>query len=81
MVFIILVKFLFRYAKYYRENGTEYRTLFKAYGIKFIMSVTGEAGKFNAEPFFINIGSGMALLSIVSVKIENSVVLRSDHLS
>ncbi|XP_071180604.1 P2X purinoceptor 4-like isoform X1 [Mytilus edulis] len=57
----------FRYAKYYKENDVEFRTLFKAYGIKFILSVTGEAGKFNFEPFMINVGSGLALLSIATV--------------
>ncbi|XP_052073580.1 P2X purinoceptor 4-like isoform X2 [Mytilus californianus] len=57
----------FRYAKYYKENDTEYRTLYKAFGIKFILSVTGEAGKFNLEPFLINVGSGIGLLGIATV--------------
>ncbi|XP_063448931.1 P2X purinoceptor 4-like isoform X3 [Mytilus trossulus] len=57
----------FRYAKYYKENDTEYRTLFKAFGIKFILSVTGEAGKFNLEPFLINVGSGLAILGMATV--------------
>ncbi|VDI51645.1 P2X purinoceptor 4 [Mytilus galloprovincialis] len=57
----------FRYAKYYKENDVEYRTLFKAFGIKFILSVTGEAGKFNLEPFLINVGSGLAILGMATV--------------
>ncbi|OPL33349.1 p2x 4 purinoceptor, partial [Mytilus galloprovincialis] len=57
----------FRYAKYYKENDKEYRTLFKAFGIKFILSVTGEAGKFNLEPFLINVGSGLAILGMATV--------------
>lgn len=59
--------FIYRYAKYYKENDVEYRTLFKAFGIKFILSVTGEAGKFNLEPFLINVGSGLAILGMVSI--------------
>ena len=58
----------FRYAKYFRENETEYRRLIKAFGVKYILSVTGQAGKFNLVPLLTNIGSGMALLGIVSIK-------------
>uniref|UniRef100_A0A8C9GCI7 P2X purinoceptor n=1 Tax=Pavo cristatus TaxID=9049 RepID=A0A8C9GCI7_PAVCR len=53
----------FRFAKYYRDaEGTEYRTLFKAYGIRFDVMVNGKAGKFNIIPTVINIGSGLALM-------------------
>ncbi|XP_063811900.1 P2X purinoceptor 5 isoform X1 [Pseudophryne corroboree] len=53
----------FRYAKYYRDiNGTDYRTLIKAYGIRFDIMVNGKAGKFNIIPTIINIGSGLALM-------------------
>ncbi|KAG5849625.1 hypothetical protein ANANG_G00112920 [Anguilla anguilla] len=45
----------FRYAKYYKmENGTEYRTLLKAYAIRFDVLVNGNAGKFNMIPTLIN---------------------------
>lgn len=58
----------FRYAKYYKsDNGTESRTLYKVFGIKFVVTVTGTAGKFDAEPLFMNIGSGLALLSIATI--------------
>ncbi|CAC5361215.1 P2RX4 [Mytilus coruscus] len=72
----------FRYAKYYKENDTEYRTLFKAFGIKFILSVTGEAGKFNFEPFLINVGSGIGLLGIATVLCDIAVLyfLKARHL-
>ncbi|KAM3936376.1 P2X purinoceptor 5 isoform 3-T3 [Leptodactylus fuscus] len=53
----------FRYAKYYRDaNGSDYRTLIKAYGIRFDIMVNGKAGKFNIIPTIINIGSGLALM-------------------
>ncbi|XP_056008746.1 P2X purinoceptor 4-like isoform X2 [Ostrea edulis] len=58
----------FRYSKNFKfENGTEYRTLYKAFGIKFVISVSGQARKFAPVPFFTNIGSGLALLSIATV--------------
>ncbi|NXV77021.1 P2RX4 protein, partial [Atlantisia rogersi] len=55
----------FRFAKYYREsNGTESRTLVKAYGIRFDIIVFGKAGKFDVIPTMINIGSGLALFGV-----------------
>uniref|UniRef100_H2ZVW8 P2X purinoceptor n=1 Tax=Latimeria chalumnae TaxID=7897 RepID=H2ZVW8_LATCH len=52
-----------RFASYYQDaNGTDYRTLTKAYGIRFDIIVNGKAGKFNIVPTMINIGSGLALL-------------------
>jgi len=50
----------------YESNGTLYRDLFKAYGIRFIIKVSGEAGKFAVVPLLLNIGSGVGLLAIVS---------------
>jgi len=50
----------------YEINGTLYRDLFKAYGIRFIIKVSGEAGKFAIVPLLLNIGSGVGLLAIVS---------------
>ncbi|CAH1232931.1 P2RX4 [Branchiostoma lanceolatum] len=57
----------FRYARYYRENGTDYRTLIKAYGIRFDVVVSGKAGKFNIIPLTMNIGSGLALLGVATI--------------
>ncbi|XP_028353976.1 P2X purinoceptor 5 isoform X1 [Physeter macrocephalus] len=57
----------FRFAKYYRDAaGVELRTLFKAYGIRFDVMVNGKAGKFNIIPTVINVGSGVALMGVVS---------------
>ncbi|XP_078235282.1 P2X purinoceptor 5 isoform X1 [Pogona vitticeps] len=53
----------FRFAKYYRDSSdVDFRTLIKAYGIRFDVMVNGKAGKFNIIPTIINIGSGLALM-------------------
>jgi len=51
----------------YERDGKLYRDLFKAYGIRFIIKVSGEAGKFAIVPLLLNIGSGIGLLAIVSI--------------
>ena len=40
----------FRYANYFVENNTLHRTLFKAYGIRFLIMVYGEV----MDYFFLN---------------------------
>ncbi|KAM9596570.1 P2X purinoceptor 5 isoform 2-T2 [Trichechus inunguis] len=53
----------FRFAKYYRDaSGVEFRTLMKAYGIRFDVMVNGKAGKFSIIPTVINVSSGVALM-------------------
>ena len=54
----------FRHADYFSNNN---RTLFKSYGILFVVDVQGQAGKFNLIPFFLNVGAGLALLGIATV--------------
>jgi len=49
----------FRYAHYHSENQ---RTLYKAYGIRFVIVVHGRGGRFSFVPFLLNVGSGLALL-------------------
>ena len=56
----------FRYANYYYVNATQKRDLIKATGIRFIIKVNGEAGKFSVVPLLLNLGSGLGLLAIVS---------------
>uniref|UniRef100_A0A8C6FWG6 Purinergic receptor P2X 4 n=1 Tax=Moschus moschiferus TaxID=68415 RepID=A0A8C6FWG6_MOSMO len=57
-----------KFAKYYSDpNGTEHRTLIKAYGIRFDIIVFGKAGKFDIIPTMINIGSGLAILGVATV--------------
>lgn len=66
--------FNFRYANKYLHNGTEYRILYKAYGIRFIINVSGTGGKFNIIPLMLTIGAGFGLMSI-SVLIADCVML------
>ena len=54
--------FNFRFSKHYYNNSVEYRRLFKAFGLRFIIQVDSRAGKFNFIPLFISIGSGIGLL-------------------
>ncbi|KAL8558176.1 hypothetical protein ACOMHN_064995 [Nucella lapillus] len=70
--------FNFRYADHYKiENGTlSARTLYKAYGIRFIMTMQGKAGKISPIPLLLNIASGLALLSIMIL--SNSKPPRQD---
>ncbi|CAB1325451.1 unnamed protein product [Coregonus sp. 'balchen'] len=63
----------FRFAKYYKmENGTDFRTLHKAFAIRFDILVTGLARKFNTVPTLINlvaaftsVGLGTVLCDII----------------
>lgn len=63
----------FRFAKYFKmDNGTDYRTLIKAYAIRFDVLVNGNAGKFDMIPTLINmvaaftsVGVGTVLCDII----------------
>jgi len=46
---------------------TQYRDLFKVYGIRFLYLITGKGGKFDIVPLLLNLGSGLALLGIATV--------------
>ncbi|MBN3311765.1 P2RX3 protein, partial [Atractosteus spatula] len=60
--------FCCQYAKYYKmENGTEYRTLLKAYAIRFDVLVYGNAGKFNMIPTLINIVAAFTSVGVGTV--------------
>uniref|UniRef100_A0A1I8F8P0 ATP receptor n=1 Tax=Macrostomum lignano TaxID=282301 RepID=A0A1I8F8P0_9PLAT len=57
----------FRHAYHYVEDGIHKRTLVKAFGIQFFISVTGRGGKFDILNFTMNLGSGLALLTLATV--------------
>nr|XP_009932171.1 PREDICTED: P2X purinoceptor 1 [Opisthocomus hoazin] len=59
--------FNFRYAKYYKEDGTDKRTLYKVFGIRFDILVNGKAGKFDIIPTMTTIGSGIGIFGVASV--------------
>ena len=42
----------------------------KAYGLRFIINVTGKAGKFNIVPLLISVGSGLGLLSVATIVVD-----------
>ena len=48
--------------------------MIKAYGIRFIISVSSKAGKFDIIPLTMNIGSGIALLGIATVLCDFFVI-------
>jgi hypothetical protein len=43
-------------------NNKEYRMLYKAFGLKFILNVEGIAGKFNLIPLLGKVGVGFGLM-------------------
>ncbi|XP_051514165.1 P2X purinoceptor 3-like isoform X2 [Myxocyprinus asiaticus] len=58
----------FRFAKYFQSpGGTEYRKLHKAYAIRFEIIVSGNAGKFSAVPFLINLVAAFTSVGLASV--------------
>ncbi|KAJ8382393.1 hypothetical protein SKAU_G00031710 [Synaphobranchus kaupii] len=58
----------FRFAKYYKsENGTEYRTLIKAFGIRFDIIVSGMARKFSVIPTLINVVTAFTTIGVGTV--------------
>lgn len=57
----------FRFARYYEKDGKLHRTLFKAYGIRYVVMVYGQGGQFSIVPLLVNLGSGLALLGIATV--------------
>ncbi|XP_055513390.1 P2X purinoceptor 1 [Leucoraja erinacea] len=63
----VSVGFNFRYAKYYVENGTEMRDLYKVFGIRFDVMVHGKAGKFNIIPTMTTIGSGIGVFGVATI--------------
>ncbi|XP_026980617.1 P2X purinoceptor 7 isoform X3 [Sagmatias obliquidens] len=54
----------FRYAKYYKENNTEKRTLIKAFGIRFDILVFGTGGKFDIIQLIVYIGSNLSYFGL-----------------
>ncbi|XP_016058544.1 PREDICTED: P2X purinoceptor 7 [Miniopterus natalensis] len=60
----------FRYAKYYRENNVEKRTLIKAFGIRFDILVFGTGGKFDVIMLIVYIGSTLSYFGLATVLID-----------
>eukprot|EP00070_Physeter_catodon_P029492 XP_028336386.1 P2X purinoceptor 2 [Physeter catodon] len=56
----------FRFAKYYKVNGSTTRTLIKAYGIRIDVIVHGQAGKFSLIPTIINLATALTSIGVGS---------------
>lgn len=56
----------FRFAKYYKINGSTTRTLVKAYGIRIDVIVHGQAGKFSLIPTIINLATALTSIGVGS---------------
>ncbi|XP_066111176.1 P2X purinoceptor 2 isoform X4 [Saccopteryx bilineata] len=56
----------FRFAKYYKINGSTTRTLIKAYGIRIDVIVHGQAGKFSLIPTIINVATALTSIGVGS---------------
>ena len=64
--------FNFRFAEKFEVAGAAnstlvYRRLTKAFGLRFVISVSGKAGKFDAIPLLITIGAGLGLLGVATL--------------
>lgn len=59
-----------RYAKYYRENNIEKRTLIKVFGIRFDILVFGTGGKFDIISLIVYIGSTLSYFGLATVFID-----------
>ncbi|XP_067837789.1 P2X purinoceptor 3-like, partial [Heptranchias perlo] len=58
----------FRYARFYRyPNGTEYRTLMKAHGIRIDIMVYGKASRFDIIPTVINMVTAFTSIGVGAV--------------
>ncbi|KAJ6659118.1 hypothetical protein lerEdw1_019421 [Lerista edwardsae] len=61
-------KYNFRTASYFRDPLNRlHRSLLKLYGIRFDISVRGQAGKFSIVPTAVNLGTGVAFLGAAAV--------------
>jgi hypothetical protein len=71
-LFRITSGFNFRYARYYyKQNSTgswsQYRDLYKVYGVRFIFMVSGVGRAFDLATTMTTVGSGLALMSVATV--------------
>ncbi|XP_049475329.1 P2X purinoceptor 7 [Panthera uncia] len=60
----------FRYAKYYKENNVEKRTLIKVFGIRFDILVFGTGGKFDIIQLVVYIGSTLSYFGLATLFID-----------
>ncbi len=56
----------FRFASHWKNQNRSFRTLTKAFGLRFIISVSGHAGKFDLIQLTLNIGSLIGILGLAT---------------
>ena len=66
--------FNYRYGHYYylpnqndTTQATQYRDLFKVYGVRIVFLLAGQGHKFSIIPLMLNLASGLALLTIATI--------------
>lgn len=59
--------FNFRFSDKFEIEGKMYRVVVKAFGLRFIITVDGKAGKFNMIPLMLSVGAGLGLLSLATI--------------
>ncbi|CAF0944451.1 unnamed protein product [Adineta steineri] len=60
------IGFNFRFASHWKDNETYLRLLRKAYGLRFIVSVSGKAGKFDFITLTLNTGSLVGIFGLAT---------------
>ncbi|CAF2271934.1 unnamed protein product [Rotaria magnacalcarata] len=60
------VGFNFRYASTWKHERDQFRTLTKAYGLRFIIATSGKAGKFDFIRLSLNIGSLVGIFGLAT---------------
>ncbi|CAF1106408.1 unnamed protein product [Rotaria sp. Silwood1] len=58
--------FNFRFASHWKHHNQSFRTLTKAFGLRFIISVSGLAGRFDVIALSLNIGSLIGILGLAT---------------
>jgi cation transporter protein len=71
--------FNFRYASHWKMDNTYYRTLKKAFGLRLIVTVNGDAGRFDLLVLTLNIGSMIGVLGLATVICDIVVLYFSDQ--
>ncbi|XP_077989930.1 P2X purinoceptor 5-like [Glandiceps talaboti] len=56
----------FRFSYKYKDDGVEYRTLTKAYGIMFEITITGQGSRFSFWKMLVSVGALLTYLSIAA---------------
>jgi hypothetical protein len=55
--------FIFRFANKFKYSNKDYRVLYKAYGLRFIINVGGQARQLSIVKLTLTIGAGIGLMS------------------